>query len=301
MKRNFIIALLLLSAQIGMSKSYTLTIVSNPGNSSFRCINDADLTLSDWRNGMIMADWTSSSVPHVWRSLLRFDLSSIPAGSVIDSAYLSVYADSLSPSGLVGSPTYGTNNAVGIYRLTSTWDTATVSWLTQPGYTATDSVILPQSTDTVENYVRIDVSGLVKDAYTYGNYGFLFKELQETTPYNSMIFFSPYSYATNSSVVPTLVIKYRNTTAVANVNGSNARMSIYPNPCSSNANIEITDNKDLASLQVRDMTGKIVFAQQLTTGNTHISLRTDSYSSGVYFVSIQTGDGNTMTQKLVVR
>jgi len=302
MKRNIMLALLLLTAKVGMSQSYTLTLVSKPGNSSFRYINNSptDAGSNYAGTGMVIADWTSGGIPYNWRVLLKFDLSAIPSGSVIDSAFLSVYADSLSPSGNSGYPTWGTDNAVGIYRLTAAWDTATVNWYDQPAYTATDSVILPQSTVTSQNYLRVNVSELVKDEYASGNHGFLFKELQETTPLNSMIFFSPYNYTIDSTVVPKLVIKYRNITGVSNVNSSNLTMEMYPNPGRSNVNIEVANNQGEGNIEVRDISGKMLFAQQISATHSIINLKVDNYASGIYFVSLHKADGSVLTKKLVV-
>ncbi len=114
----------------------------------------------------------------------------MPANAVIDSAFLSLYADTMASNGFAGQPTYGSNNAAGIYQVTGSW-TGSISWNMQPTHTSTDSVLLPQSTATKENYTHVNVTGMVQNMVSSHNYGFLIKLLQETTPYNSMLFYSP--------------------------------------------------------------------------------------------------------------
>src|ERR1019366_3071959 len=59
----------------------------------------------------VCSHWTHLGTPTENRSLLKYDFSSIPAGSVVVSAFLSLYADSTSILDNLGQPTYGSQNA----------------------------------------------------------------------------------------------------------------------------------------------------------------------------------------------
>jgi hypothetical protein len=146
--------------------------------------------------------WTGG-VSHVY---LQFDLSQMPANAIVDSAYLNLYADASAGNGNAGSPTYGTNNACGIYQVTGNWSGSAITWAAQPTYTSANSVTLPQSTAATEDYTGIDVSALVKNMKSGNNYGFLIKPLQETTASNSMIFYSPHAAVAGKQ--PSLAICY---------------------------------------------------------------------------------------------
>jgi hypothetical protein len=275
-----------------------------PANATFDYLDNSPGSVSNpHAQSLVIADWTSSGIPYVWRSFLKFDLSSLPAaGLVIDSAYLSLYADTTSASGLVGNPTWGTANAVGIYRLTGAWDT-TIVWGTQPGYTPLDSAVLTQSTNSKQNYPHTNVTAMVKDMVTSGNYGFLFRHLQETTTLNSMIFKSPNTFSTDSTQTPLLVVHYRTTAAVTNVGGNTEGFDVYPNPAASFAAIRVSDpNAGSSVITISDCIGRIYAVKNIdkcSTGNEQIDVA--HFAPGVYLVSLSTQDGRKYTKRLVIQ
>ncbi|MGN6567747.1 MAG: T9SS type A sorting domain-containing protein, partial [Flavipsychrobacter sp.] len=81
----------------------------------------------------------------------------------------------------------------------------------------------------------------------------------------------------------------------------NTTMSVYPNPATSNVNININNISGTAGFAIRDMTGRTVFAQQIAAGNAIINLQVSDYARGMYFVSLRYADGSTLTQKLLLR
>ena len=133
--------------------------------------------------------WTCSSVLCLGRSFIQFDLSSIPSSAHIDSAFLFLYADSLNVNGILGQPTYGSDNA-GVLRLvTQSWNETTITWNTQPTFSMQDEVVLPQSTSTMQDYI-LDIKNIVQTSVQYPttSFGFMMMELNETTWYNSLTF-----------------------------------------------------------------------------------------------------------------
>lgn len=133
--------------------------------------------------------WTCGGNPCYSRDLIQFDLSSIPAGSIINSASLSLYAN---PTPLNGNGTaMQGNNRATLRRVTSNWDEMTVTWNTMPTFTTQNQVILPQSTSPFQNYTSIDVKTLVQDMVDnpLGSFGFIIK-LMDESPYSSMLFAS---------------------------------------------------------------------------------------------------------------
>ncbi len=138
------------------------------------------------------AQWTSGGTATESRSLMKYDLSQIPVGSVILSAQLSLFADSTSQQSYPGQPTYGSNNASYLHLVTSTWNPATVTWNTQPTASNTSEVLLPQSTNSSQDYLNIDVSGFVQDWVNNptSNYGMLLQTITQNH-YNCMLFCSP--------------------------------------------------------------------------------------------------------------
>ncbi|WP_437744042.1 DNRLRE domain-containing protein [Sorangium sp. So ce1504] len=144
--------------------------------------------------------WTSSDVKYTNRSLFRFDLSTIPAGSTIERARLSLYADpdarlygqgtsnGLSP----GHATLGGSNAFLLQRVTSAWQENTVTWANQPTTTTLNQVLLPQSTSDGQDYERVDVTALVRDMLSApaNNHGFLMRLQDEVVKWREVSFTS---------------------------------------------------------------------------------------------------------------
>src|SRR5262249_35786347 len=108
------------------------------------------------------AAWTNMGNPSNERSLVQFDLSSIPPSAQITSALLSLFHNPTPASAPGHSQLSGPNDAL-LQRITSTWDEMTVTWNTQPTTTTQNQVTLPPSTSATQDYTNIDVTALVQD------------------------------------------------------------------------------------------------------------------------------------------
>lgn len=128
-------------------------------------------------------NWNAGAAPHmragydfstganggVVRSLLRFDLSSIPAGAQITSARLRVFYEAF-----WDWPGYV--DTVTVYRVSSSWEELSVTWALQPSYgTATTGVVIPatEEWDWYEFAVTPLVQGWV--AQSTPNYGVILR------------------------------------------------------------------------------------------------------------------------------
>lgn len=72
-------------------------------------------------NGFLSV-FTTTGNNNIQRSLIQFDLSSIPAGSVVNSATLTLNADTRFRGNAAGQP-------VEVYRVTRPWDEAGATWI----------------------------------------------------------------------------------------------------------------------------------------------------------------------------
>jgi hypothetical protein len=145
--------------------------------------------------------WTQSGNLNVKRTTIEFNLSSIPAGAVIDSAFLSLYYNTTSIYSSYTGPA-----AFWIRRITSPWDEATVTWTTQPTFTSTNQVSVPQGASPTQDYPNINVTQLVKDMIANADsHGFMIM-FQDETPYKIILFAS--SDHANSALHPKLVVHY---------------------------------------------------------------------------------------------
>lgn len=105
--------------------------------------------------------WTFNSTPGDSKSLIKFDLSSIPAGATVNSAYLSLYhAYNTASAGQSGT------NECYLQKVTSAWTENTVTWNTQPTVSTANQVLIPTSTSATQSYPGINVTALTHDAVT---------------------------------------------------------------------------------------------------------------------------------------
>lgn len=149
--------------------------------------------------------WTWNGIALDIRGALGFDMSSIPSGSTILSAKLSLYSNLTPINGDLVNANSGTNDFY-IRRITSSWSPLTSTWLTQPASSTTDEVLMPQSTAPFQDLIDIDVTTMVSNMWPSANYGFIMQLVNET-PYNIRQFAS--SVHPNAALHPKLVITYQ--------------------------------------------------------------------------------------------
>jgi PKD repeat protein len=151
--------------------------------------------------------WTNSgSLSHL-RTLMQFDLSIIPAGVNIVEAKLNLYY--APPPINANGPHQPLNNSnIGVIRrITGTWVDSLVTWQTQPPHTNLDQVILPPPTNNTQDFLNIDITGIVNFHYNnpLQNFGLKLMQFNET-PSRRLVFGS--SDHPNPSLRPMLEITY---------------------------------------------------------------------------------------------
>ncbi|HTA84208.1 MAG TPA: DNRLRE domain-containing protein, partial [Bacteroidia bacterium] len=244
------------------------------------------------------ATWTCGSAGNcIDRSLIMFDLSSIPASATITNATLSLYADNASGVGMSGSPMYGSNDAGWLLRVTSPWAINTVTWNTQPTTTTNDEVIIPQSTSGTENY-SLNVSQLISDIIASGNnYGMMIMQQNETTPYQSLIFGS--SNNTDTNIHPQLQICYNVLTGVNSLKAIN-HIQVYPNPAHDKLvfKVDYALGSELQNcfVELYNSIGEKVKSVELSPYQTTIN--TDNFARGLYLYRIMSHSSLIQTGKI---
>ncbi len=131
--------------------------------------------------------WTNGGAFTNMRSLIKFDLTSIPIDEEIDQAKLFLYGY-LSKANGTSESLSGANYTL-LCPITSGWDEMSVTWNTQPTFDKNRAILL-DSCNTITDY-EIDVTEHIQDIVngTYENNGWmLILETEET--YRRMIFAS---------------------------------------------------------------------------------------------------------------
>lgn len=237
---------------------------------------------------LINASWTCQGSPCTDRSLLRFDLTSIPANATIITAYLSLFADltqTVSPT-----PMYGIANTSLIQQITSSWIENSVIWNTQPTVSAIGQIILVQSSTPFQDYLNIDVAALVSGwvASPASNYGMLMR-LQNETYYNAMIFAS--SDNADSSKFPELTVTYTTPSGLQAISDKNF-VDVFPNPFQHQLKLKLNEHvsEGQSEIFIRDIAGKIILSQQIALKNGPVLLTgTENLLPGIYCIEIKNG------------
>ena len=234
--------------------------------------------------------WTINQVPDQTSDLMRFDISQIPQGAIIDSAWLDLYADLNNFNGRAGQPMFGDSDACYLRMITSPWINTTVTWANQPTVTNANEILLPQSVSDTESYLDINFKTFVQywvDSPA-SNYGFML-QIVASTDYNAMVFCSGYN--SDSTRRPTLSICYHDSATGINEHGQlPVDAIIFPNPIDgSTFNIKLPDGSEskITAVKIYNMLGREVRAPSIErfSGYLEISMARQ-LPAGVYIASL---------------
>lgn len=141
--------------------------------------------------------YLAPSVPTCRRALLRFDLSSIPAGATISKAALQVYQTFFS-----GVPT-----GVRSYRVTKSWTETGATWSGNASFFSTAYGFYSCTSATTNHWASFNILGLARSWLSVPgrNFGVMLKTV-EYTEYNREVFDS--REATTVAQRPRLKIVY---------------------------------------------------------------------------------------------
>lgn len=208
-----------------LAQNTTVTIKSNPTSSK----NATMVSSNPSENyGNFPEFIASNNAGGATRSLIYFNLASIPVDATIVSATLNLYSIPSSTNGH-----YGANAAV-VQRITTSWDENTASWSNTPAGTTANQVFTAATTSSTDN-ATINVKPLVETMIlnTNNNQGFLFRLSDESG--NKSLVYGSSTYA-DTTKRPELTITYSmpQTTCVNiymdNVHGANVDIcNLFPN------------------------------------------------------------------------
>jgi len=137
------------------------------------------------------AAWTWNGTFGIMRSLMEFNLGSVPSNATIISSSLDLYNNPASSlNGGQHSSLSGSNASV-LRRVTDPWNEGTVTWNNQPNVTTMNEVSLAQSSSAHQDYLNVNVTSMVADMIQNPatSHGFRI-ELQTEVQYRCMIFAS---------------------------------------------------------------------------------------------------------------
>ena len=155
----------------------------------------------------MISSWTVNLKPTICRTYLRFDLSEIPVSATISKATLTLKHPDDGIEDHEQSHFSGSNSFI-IRKVTSDWQTNSLTWEQQPTYSITNQTILPASTEPNQNY-EADVTGIVADMVGQPNTNYGFVLMLENENYYRRICFASMEHS-NKNLRPVLEINYQN-------------------------------------------------------------------------------------------
>jgi hypothetical protein len=187
----------------------TLTLQPYDNRTEYQVVTLNGSDVSGW--GPLSFDvvaWTSSGNAYNFRSLLKFDFSSIPTGATIKSAHVFLYSHPTpTPGGNFVDANSGPTNAFLVQQITTPWTTSTATWANQPSVSTSNQIVVPHTSQTSLD-VDIDVTAMVASMVNNNtNYGFFFR-LQNEVIYNIRSFVSSRN-TTYPNKRPKIVITYQ--------------------------------------------------------------------------------------------
>ena len=135
-----------------------------------------------------------------YRAFVGFDLSSIPAGSTINSATLKIYRTGS------GNGTYAQGRTYWFERVTGAWTETGVTWNNQPAVTTTNRVSKVSPANNDGEWWNLTVTGMVQDAFAGGVVSFRIKDNSED--FTVDIAWQEFWAKEYGSLMPTLTVDY---------------------------------------------------------------------------------------------
>lgn len=181
------------TVSISVAPAKMQTLVLQPANNpTERSVTDLDGTDQSSSTGIDLPidAWTVNGRPVKIRSLLKFDLSSIPQSATIINAQLELYSyPSPTINGNLIDANYGASNSLLLQQVATDWNPATTFWANQPAGLTQNQIAIPHTNSSILD-LKLDVRNIVSSMVkSNANYGFLLR-LQNEVIYNSRIFVS---------------------------------------------------------------------------------------------------------------
>lgn len=232
------------------------------------------------------------------RSLLYFDLSSIPANAIVSEAKLYLYNNPTSAFNGGAHYAFNGSNAGLVQPISSVWNDATVTWNSQPTAGFNNVAIIPPSVTPHDNYV-VDVFGMVQNfiANPTQNNGMMLRLADESMRKGQIL---ASSQCADTLLAPRLKICWELPQSVAEIAESN--VAVFPNPFTDELFLQLKNLNHAFQIVVYNSQGALVKSINLknfTNSTQTISLASylQNERAGIYFLKIIT---NQKTEVLKV-
>lgn len=233
------------------------------------------------------------------RSLVAFDLSSIPADATVVAAFLDLTGAGPVGPGDVSTIGHVGENAATLRRIVEPWDATTVTWNTRPDATEDNMVALPASTYATQNYLNIDVTALVQDMVQdpANSHGFQL-QLDDESVSRGLIFFS--SEVPEMDHWPALTVIHGECLLPTQLAPQHhgRTFTLVPNATQRGGHMVLTGGNSGMHVVITDPAGRSI--QRITPDQWPVTVQTNGLSAGAYVLQVMDDGRATYTQRFVV-
>ncbi|MBL7982479.1 MAG: DNRLRE domain-containing protein [Flavobacteriales bacterium] len=233
------------------------------------------------------------------RSLIYFDLSALPPGTLVDEALLDLYG--VGPVGLGAAASVGNigTNSCWLEQITEPWEDNTVTWNTRPATTSMNAILLPSSTQTIEDYVGMDVTGMVQAMINNPNTAHGFALRTEVESPTRGLFFCGAGFS-DPSKRPRLRIKFSRTVSTTE-NATMGASIAYPNPVQTGTPLQLflPSLEEVDVVVIFDSNGRIVDATRVGHSARGLLVK-DTLAPGLYRIVVKNPKGTVILSSCIV-
>ena len=88
--------------------------------------------------------------------------------------------------------------------------------------------------------------------------------------------------------------------SIADVNGNEFSVKLYPNPTEGDATLRVEGLTDNARVIMTDVQGRVISNQEMAAGQKTLTISRNNLASGVYYIRVITNN-TTRTEKLIIK
>lgn len=211
------------------------------------------------------------------RGLIQFDLGDLTVGEVAKAELDLWHYSNPRFTKQVGE------NALDLHLITENWNEGDVTWNNQPAILSLAEQSFPRSTSNEQDYIKLDVTELIRSYIAEGAHGIMLK-LKEEEPFAGLSFAS--TEHPNASLHPELRIIM--TTNNIEHNGTFEQIRCYPNPTGTVLYVEMERNMSI-NLELLNISGKVVW-HKLNNQGSHLFIPISHLPKGVYLLKSEGGE-----------
>ena len=227
----------------------------------------------------------------ITRSLIEFDLTSIPPGTGIQSALLNIYMFNQA----------GSDFAIEARGVLNPWNEMNVTWNNQPAHDTDLAAILPYQG---YGWWHFDITALAQFWVDNPGLNHGLKLKMEMEQYPDSLGRAAYFYSRDTSLnQPNLEVMQ---TGVAERTTSDVQeLLLKPNPARSSALLCMNVTRDMhIQITMYDISGremKEIFNGDMDEGSRVLSIDTNVLAAGTYFIEVNTENSHDVKQLVILK